>query len=158
MFSWLETTVVANWVALSLWAYPALLSLHIVGLAIVVGIFFTRDLRLAGFVRGIDPRMFANLAPLAWFGFAVNLISGLLLFTSQATVFATNLPFLIKISCIVAGMALARVIHRRLRQQSVSSLQYMSALSDETSLRPLALLSLTIWIGAIGAGRLIAYF
>ncbi|MXZ33548.1 MAG: hypothetical protein F4Z20_09610 [Gammaproteobacteria bacterium] len=144
--------------ALSLWAYPALLSLHIVGLAIVVGIFVTRDLRLAGFVRGIDPRMFANLAPLAWFGFAVNLISGLLLFTSQATVFATNLPFLIKISCIGAGMALARVIHRRLRQQSVSSLQYMSALSDETSLRPLALLSLTIWIGAIGAGRLIAYF
>ncbi|MCY3687861.1 MAG: hypothetical protein OXI13_00785 [Gammaproteobacteria bacterium] len=158
MFGWLETTVVANWVALSLWAYPALLSLHIVGLAIVVGIFVTRDLRLAGFVRGIDPRMFANLAPLAWFGFAVNLISGLLLFTSQATVFATNLPFLIKISCIVVGMALARVIHRRLRQQSVSSLQYMSALSDETSLRPLALLSLTIWIGAIGAGRLIAYF
>lgn len=158
MFSWLETTAVANWVALSLWAYPALLSLHIVGLAIVAGIFVTRDLRLLGFAPGLDPRMFANLAPLAWFGFAVNLISGLLLFTSQATIFATNLPFLIKISCIAAGMVLARLIHRRLRQQSVSSLQYMAVLSDETSLRPLALLSLTLWIGAIGAGRLIAYF
>lgn len=158
MFSWLETTAVANWVALSLWAYPALLSLHIVGLAIVVGIFVTRDLRLLGLAHGLDPRIFASLAPLAWFGFTVNLISGLLLFTSQATVFAGNLPFLIKISCIAAGMALARLIHRRLRQQSVSSLQYMAVLPEETSLRPLALLSLTLWIGAIGAGRLIAYF
>lgn len=158
MFSWLETTGVANWVALSLWAYPALLSLHIVGLAIVVGIFVTRDLSLLGFARGLDPRIFASLAPLAWFGFTVNLVSGLLLFSSQATVFAGNLPFLIKIGCIAAGMALARLIHRRLRQQSVSSMQYMAVLPEETSLRPLALVSLTLWIGAIGAGRLIAYF
>ena len=158
MFSWLETTAVANWVALSLWAYPALLSLHILGLAIVVGIFVTRDLRLLGFARGLDPRMFANLAPLAWFGFLVNLSSGLLLFTSQATIFANNLPFLIKLSCIVAGMTVAGLIHRRLRQQSVSSSQYMAVLSEERSLRPLAFLSLTIWAGAISAGRLIAYF
>lgn len=158
MFSWLETTAVANWVALSLWAYPALLSLHIVGLAIVVGIFFMRDLRLLGVVRSVNPRMFVNLAPLAWFGFSVNLISGLLLFTSQATIFVSNLPFLIKISCIAAGMVLARIIHKRLRQQSVSTAQYGAVLSEERSLRPLALLSLAIWITAISAGRLIAYF
>lgn len=158
MFSWLETTAVANWVALSLWAYPALLSLHIVGLAIVVGIFVMRDLRLAGIVRGIDPRIFLNLAPLAWFGFTINLVSGLLLFTSQATVFAANLPFLIKISCVIAGMTLALMIHSRQRRHSVSAGAYLAVLSEENTLRPLALLSLTIWITAISAGRLIAYF
>lgn len=158
MFSWLETTAVANWVALSLWAYPALLSLHIVGLAVVVGIFFVRDLRLMGFARGLDPRIFVNLAPLAWLGFSANLVSGLLLFTSQASVFAASAPFLIKLSCIVTGMILAVVINTRLRRQSVSAAQYMSVLSEENSLRPLALLSLAIWTGAIAAGRLIAYF
>ena len=158
MFSWLETTAVANWVALSLWAYPALLSLHIVGLAIMVGIFAMRDLRLAGFVKGIDPRVFVNLAPFAWFGFTLNLVSGLLLFTSQATVLVTNPPFLIKIACIFAGMLLAGTIHSRLRKQSVSASFYVTMLSEEGTLRPLALLSLTIWAAAISAGRLIAYF
>ncbi len=158
MFGWLESTAVANWVALSLWAYPALLCLHILGLAVVAGIFLTRDLCLLGMVRGVNPCLFANLAPLAWLGFAVNLISGLLLFTSQATIFATNAPFLIKLSCIIAGMALAVFIDGRLRQQSVSTSQYMAVLSELGSLRPLALLSLTIWLGAISAGRLIAYF
>ncbi len=158
MFTWLEATAAANWVALSLWAYPALLSLHIIGLAVVVGIFIVRDLHLAGWVRGLDPRLFARLAPLAWSGFAFNLVSGLLLFTSQATVFASNPPFLIKISCIALGMALAAVIHARLRRQPAAAAQYMPALSAEKDLRPLALLSLATWIGAISAGRLIAYF
>ncbi len=158
MFSWLETTSVANWVALSLWAYPALLSLHIVGLAVVVGIFVMRDLRLIGVVRRINPRIFLDLAPLAWFGFTLNLISGFLLFTSQAAVFASNLPFLIKISFVIVGMVLAGKIHSRLRRQSVSASFYLSALSEESTLRPLAFLSLAVWVTVISAGRLIAYF
>ena len=38
MFEWLENTSVALWVGESLWAYPFMLSLHVIGLAIVVGI------------------------------------------------------------------------------------------------------------------------
>ena len=158
MLGWLESTPVANWVALSFWAYPALLSVHILGLAIVVGIYLLRDLRLLGLAGGVNPRVFLNLAPLAGMGFAVNLVSGLLLFSSQATIFAASTPFLIKITCITAAMLLARSIHSRLRGQSVSTGQYLSALSRGDSPRLLALLSLMLWLGAISAGRLIAYF
>ena len=35
MFEWLENTSVAIWVGESLWAYPFMLSLHVIGLAIV---------------------------------------------------------------------------------------------------------------------------
>ncbi|MDP6653671.1 MAG: hypothetical protein QGF90_16445 [Gammaproteobacteria bacterium] len=45
MFAWLESTQVAQWVGLSLLAYPMLLSIHVVGLAMVVGLFSIRDLR-----------------------------------------------------------------------------------------------------------------
>ncbi len=158
MPGWLETTPLANWVALSLWAYPALLSVHILGLAIVVGIYLLRDLRLLGLATGVNPRVFLSLAPLAGLGFAINLLSGLLLFSSQATVFAASTPFLIKISCITAAMLLARSIHSRLRGQSVSMGQYQSALSRGDSPRLLAFMSLVLWLGAISAGRLIAYF
>ena len=38
MLLWLESTGIAQWVGLSLYAYPSLLALHITGLAVVVGI------------------------------------------------------------------------------------------------------------------------
>ena len=159
MFAWLETTPVADWVALSLWAYPSLLSCHIIGLAIVVGIFFTRDLRLAGIIHGIDPVIFVRLGRLAWFGFALNLTSGLLLFTSQASVFVSNIPFLIKISCITVGMGLAIYIQSRLaRQLAYAGVNGGVVFVNDTGLRALACVSLLVWVAAISAGRLIAYF
>ena len=158
MLGWLETSAVANWVALSFWAYPALLSVHILGLAIVVGIYLLRDLSLLGVASGVEPRIFLNLAPLAGFGFGINLVSGLLLFSSQATVFAASTPFLLKIICVTAGMLLAGRIHSRLRGRSVSTTQYQTALYRGNKPRLLAAVSLVLWLTAIGAGRLIAYF
>ena len=69
MFAWLENTPVALWVGLSLWAYPLLLAVHIVGLAVVVGIFSMRDLRLLGCFPGLAPAAFLPLSRLAWVGF-----------------------------------------------------------------------------------------
>ena len=54
MFEWLETTAPAIWVGESLWGYPIMLGCHVVGLAIVVGLFMMRDLRLLGFFQGIS--------------------------------------------------------------------------------------------------------
>ena len=115
MFEWLESTSVAIWVGESLWAYPSLLSLHIVGLAVVVGIFSMRDMRLLGLFPGIEPAAFLPLSKLAVIGFIINAISGMLLFTSQAVTFVTSTPFLSNISCVIAGTVLAGLIQSRLR-------------------------------------------
>ena len=48
IFEWIEGTQVALWVGESLWAYPFMLSLHVIGLAIVVGVIVMLDLRLLG--------------------------------------------------------------------------------------------------------------
>jgi len=58
MLVWIETTSVAQWVSLSLYAYPLLLCVHIIGLAVVVGIFMIRDLSLAGLFRCLVPLAF----------------------------------------------------------------------------------------------------
>ena len=50
VFEWIEETRLAMWVGESLWGYPLLLSLHIVGLAAVVGIFTMLKFRLLGIV------------------------------------------------------------------------------------------------------------
>ena len=155
MFAWLETTPIAMWVGLSLWAYPMLLAVHIVGLAIVVGIFSMRDMRLLGLFPGLQPAAFLPLSKLAWIGFVINAISGILLFTSQAVIFVNNTPFLIKIVAILAGMALAGVIQSRLRSE-LAGVESVVEISGST--RTIAGVSLACWGTAIIAGRLIAYF
>lgn len=153
MFIWLEGTPIAQWVSLSLYAYPMLLSVHIIGLAIVVGIFMMRDMRLMGFFKSLDPVAFLALSKFAWVGFIFNAISGVMLFTSQALTFAQNPAFLIKIACIIVGMVLAGLIQSRLRSELDSGAELM--ISRAT--RIVALFSLLTWTGAIIAGRLVAY-
>ena len=154
MFATLETTALANWVAVSLWGYPIMLSLHVVGLAIVVGIFSMRDLTLLGLFPGIRPSAFLGISKLAWVGFIINAVSGFALFASQATVFVTSVPFLVKIACIVAGMVLAGVIQARLRKEA-SFDESPPLISNST--KTIATISLLFWVAAIIAGRLIAY-
>ncbi len=154
MFATLETTDLATWVAVSLWGYPMMLSLHVVGLAIVVGIFSMRDLTLLGMFPGIRPSAFLGISKLAWLGFIVNALSGFALFASQATVFISSVPFLVKIVCIVAGMVLAGIIQSRLRRET-SIADSEAAISKSTKV--IASISLMFWVAAIIAGRLIAY-
>lgn len=159
MFIWLENTSVAVWVSTSYYAYPALLSIHIVGLAIVVGLFSMRDLKLLGLFAELPLEKQSGLGGLALAGFSLNLLSGLLLFSSQASYLITSVPFLIKISLILSGMVVAMLIQSRIKKAGLTDL--LGTLSDSLSGIPvpktLAVASLLIWSSAIIAGRLIAY-
>ena len=146
MLFWIENTSLAVLVGTSFWAYPFLLSTHIIGLAIIVGIFAMRDFHLIGLVSGLSIPNFIELKNLAYCGFLINSLSGLMLFSSQASYLATNLPFLFKIFFIGTGMILASQIHKKINEKK-----------DEPEVKTLATLSLICWFGAIVAGRLIAY-
>jgi hypothetical protein len=155
MFEALENSTAAIWVGESLWGYPLLLSLHVVGLATVAGIFLMLDLRILGFNKGVSYESFLSLFGLAWIGLVVNAISGTALFSSQATTFISSTPFLLKIGSITVGVICAVIIRRQLRASAASWDASAGAMSGSTRL--LAILSILCWIGAIGAGRLIAY-
>ena len=146
MLVWIENTSLALWVGTSLWAYPVLLSAHISGLAVIVGIIAMRDFHLLGFLNGVTEANFLELKNLAYCGFLINGISGIMLFSSQASYLSTNLPFLVKLFFIGSGMLLASKIFKKIEKNA-----------GRTSTKILAVLSLFSWFGAITAGRLIAY-
>ena len=146
MLVWIENTSLALWVGTSLWAYPILLSAHISGLAVIVGIIAMRDFHLLGFINGVTVANFLELKNLAYCGFLINGISGIMLFSSQASYLSTNLPFLVKLFFIGSGMLLASKIYKKIEKNT-----------GRTSTKILAILSLFSWFGAITAGRLIAY-
>jgi hypothetical protein len=152
--TWLEGTALAVWTreSPSLWAYPTILTLHTVGLGIVVGANAVVDLRLLGF----SPRIpFPALRPLfrfVWWAFALNAATGVLLFMADATTKAKQPIFYLKLTFI--GLALWNtMLSKRVIVEEREPLE-RERLSRS---RRLAVVSLLLWTGAITAGRLMAY-
>jgi len=155
VFEWIEGTRLALWVGESLWGYPLLLSLHIIGLAAVVGIFTMLDFRLLGIVKEVALQPLATLFGLAWVGLIINTISGIALFTSQATMFVTNIPFLVKIASIIVGVLISLPILKSVRENGAKWDAGESV--PDASVRMWAVASILCWTFATFGGRLIAY-
>jgi hypothetical protein len=155
VFEWLEETRLALWVGESLWGYPLLLSLHIVGLAMVAGIFTMLNIRLLGILKEIEFSPLIGLFRLAWIGLLVNALSGFGLFSSQATIFVTSTPFLVKIAAIIVGVIIATRILKVVRRDA-GDWDAGTSLPDQR-VKLLAVASLLCWVVAIVGGRLIAY-
>lgn len=153
-FEWLEYSALAEWVATSTWGYPLLLTTHSIGLAIIVGILFVVNLRVIGAFSNISIVSLANLFPLARAAFVLNLTSGFGLFMSQATLFVTHPAFLIKITAIILALVNARFIDRRI---AIEGERWDLGDPIPTTVKMLAAGSITLWLIAIIAGRLIAY-
>jgi hypothetical protein len=153
-FTWLQETPFAQWVASdpSLLAYPTILTLHTVGMAIVVGTCVVMDLRLLGLAGDVPLTALARAPRLVWTGFFINAATGIALFTTDAEHKATQTVFFVKLSLIF----LALVIYARLRTLVFRGTPSAAAsLSGEV--KALAVLSLVLWTGATVAGRLMAY-
>jgi hypothetical protein len=134
--------------------YPIILTLHSVGLAVLVGLLIITDLRVLGFGVGLPYRSLRGLMKVVWIGFWVNVVSGTLLFCiSPDKLFHSNL-FRIKLSFIALGLILGVRLN--------SSLERLGADSDprtssSTAQRTMATFSLVCWASAIATGRWLAY-
>ena len=84
---WLENSWVAVLIKESLWGFPIVVTLHLMGIALSVGTLFWFDLRLlgVGFTGTPISRVYRRIMPWAFTGFIVMAISGGLLFTAYAS-------------------------------------------------------------------------
>jgi hypothetical protein len=148
----MEASGLATWVreSPSLWAYPTILTLHSIGLGIVVGASVILDLWLLGRARGFHAADVSRLFPVIWWAFALNALTGVLLFAADATRKSTQPVFFVKLACI--GLALAVTWRTRSLLRAAGGAGHADAGHGM-----LAAGSLLLWIGAIAAGRLMAY-
>ena len=147
----MEASGLAAWVreSPSIWAYPAILTLHSIGLGLVVGASMVIDLRLIGRARALEAADLSALFPVIWWAFAVNALTGVLLFIADATRKSAQPIFFVKLGCIVAALA----VTLRMRSVVVTGDEALRRSSPKL----LAVASLVLWLGAIAAGRLMAY-
>ena len=54
MLEWLEYSSISIWVGESIWGYPIMLGLHVIGLATVVGIFTMLNFRILGLFESLE--------------------------------------------------------------------------------------------------------
>jgi len=152
---WTETSAFFIWLreSPSVWAYPTVMFLHTVGLAFTAGASVVIDLRLLGVARQLPVAPFARFFRSIWIGFWLTAISGLVMLGSDLDAKVTNRLFAPKMILVACAVVLMIVMRRRV---------FAAAAPDQTSVsasaRVLAAASLACWIGAITAGRFMAYF
>jgi hypothetical protein len=131
-----------------------MLSAHAIGLAIMVGISFSLNLRMLGLYSAIPFSTMCKFVPIAWAGFIINLYTGLSLFMTQATTYITSGPFITKIAFIILGC----VNLHYTRKIIIREAENWESLSRPAPLAiGLAASSLVFWTAATITGRLIAY-
>ena len=153
MLQALEGSQFSAWVreSPSIWAYPTILTLHTVGLGVLVGANWMVDLRVLGFARAIPASVLTRAFPLMWAGFWLNAVTGALLFVGDPTTKGTTAVFMWKLVMVAVGVMLMIALKRKLYGR------HIDAPAASMGLRAIAATSLVLWIAAIAAGRWMAY-
>jgi len=157
VLEWLDTTALSTWLkeSPSVWSQPMVLTLHTMGLSVLVGGCGVLDLRLLGVSRGIPLAAFRWVFRAVAIGLTVNILTGILLFIKNPVTWASSIPFLIKMLLVIASVATVVPIRRYVLSDAVLS----GAANREVAanIRLLAVVSIVAWSSAVTAGRLLAY-
>jgi hypothetical protein len=152
--TWLENTGYAQWILTSASGWALMLSIHALGLAIVVGVVFALNLRMLGLYRSLPYTSLRSLMGIGWIGIALNIFSGLSVFTTRPVQYVQSTPFIIKILFIVLGIAVLVYTRKTLAREAAG---WEAAGAAPPIATWLATASLAFWIIAVVSGRLIAY-
>lgn len=151
---WLESSWLAQLVNDSTWMFPALETLHFLGLILLIGSLLVVDVRLLGIGSKVPVNAVMVFLPWSLVGFAINLATGVMFFVSDPNTYYPNTAFRLKMLAVVlAGLNaiwFKRAIHPQLLASPDSSALPANA-------RLIAGLSLVLWFSVIVFGRLIPY-
>jgi hypothetical protein len=154
----LEDSGLANSLRSSLYYFPFLESVHVMALSVVFGTIVVVDLRVLGVASRQRPfsRMSAELLRLTWGAFAVSVLTGALMFTTNARVYAHNTAFQVKMLLLLcAGLNMAAFHLTAGKAKNVA--HWDTAPAAPGIGRLTAVLSIALWIGIIFTGRVIGF-
>ena len=153
--SWLAQTVKHSY-----WIYPSLESIHILGIAVLVGSVVLMDLR----ILGVSKKQL-SLESLSWlatrvgfFGLSLAAATGLCMLAAQASSLISSTPFQVKLVLILGlliNALFAQRIYRRQLVERESCADIPATLS--TGLKIQALASIVGWVTVVAIGRWTAY-
>ena len=153
-FGYLDQSSFSQWVrdAPTIWAFPTILFVHTLGMAIVAGGSTMIDLIVLGFWPAVPVKPFGRLFPVLWVAFGVNAITGTMMLVADATNKMTTPDFYVKMVLVFVGF----YVLIRMRRDIFQNPQ-LDRVPLPGNAKMLAWASMACWFGAIIAGRLLAY-
>jgi hypothetical protein len=153
---WLYNTPFSITMRESLWAEPIVETIHVLTLTLFLGFAVLLDMRLLGVAmkRRRMSEVLGQLNPWLFGGFAVMIVTGVLLFCADPIAFYSTTVFKVKmIMLVLAGLNVLifnATVGRKIAEWDLSP-------TTPGGAKLAAVVSLVLWVFIISAGRWIAY-
>ncbi len=151
----LYTTAISTGIRETAWVIPTTQSIHIIAIAVVVGSALVTDLRLAGVLATDETpqTVVRRYLPWMWAALAVLLATGTIMTVGEPNRVLSNPMFWSKMALVMFAFCLTLlfrypILHPAFRLEHAR----WAALT-----KPMAWVSLLVWIAVIFCGRWIAY-
>ena len=140
----------------SKWWWAFMMSMHFIGLSLLIGVIGILDLRLIGFAKQLPVEPLHRLFPWALAGLGINVVTGMLAFMGMPEYYTYNAAFWFKIlALMLAGLNVAMFyltgIFERVKRLGAGEDAPFSA-------KVIAISSLVLWFAVVISGRYIQLF
>ena len=153
---WLYNTPFSITMRESLWAEPIVETIHVLTLTLFLGFAVLLDMRLLGVAmkRRRMSEVLGQLNPWLFGGFAVMIVTGVLLFCADPIAFYSTTVFKVKMIMLVLAVLNVLIFNatvgRKIAEWDLSP-------TTPGGAKLAAVVSLVLWVFIISAGRWIAY-
>jgi hypothetical protein len=151
LFQWFDSTPISKVIRNSTYIFPVVEVIHLFGLTLLLGTVMVMSLRMLGFGmrRQTVSEVVTQLMPWSVGAALLTIVSGILLFLSEALKCYGNEAFPYKMWFLLGGIILYLATQKRMA-------------SPDTKLSPgamklIAILMMVMWFGVAIAGRAIAF-
>lgn len=153
---WLAGTHFSQWMSDSTYAEPIVETVHVLTLTLFLGFAILLDLRLLGVCmkRRRVSEVLDQFNPYLMCGFAVMIVSGVLLFSGNPVGFYSTIFFKVKMILLVLAGLNVLVFNSTIRHKVA---EWDMALRTPRGAKFAAIISLVLWAAIVAAGRAIAY-
>jgi hypothetical protein len=154
MLASLESSQFSAWLRSELWGWPLVLTLHVLGTAVVIGFIFVISLRLLGLFETIPYSSLNRLFPVVWVALVVQVVTGFALWMTKPTRYVADTAFALKLSLVIIGIVLTLYFYAAMKREAAS---WDAAGAVPSRGIKFAAASLVVWCGVIVAARLTAH-
>ena len=154
IFRAIEATGLSVWIreSNSYYSFWLILSVHAIGMGVLVGASVLIGLRILGLAPDLPLAPLKRFYTFIWAGFWMQVASGLLLLIAYPAKSLTNPLFFLKLTLIGLAMVSMQMLRKRVFADSSLSEATMMARG-----RVFVIWALVFWVAAVTAGRLLAY-
>ena len=150
-FQWCEASWIGNGIRESLWLFPVIEAVHLLGLCLLGGAVLLVDMRLLGIGlrRHPIPQIARDAAPFLAIAVTVSILTGIALFLSESVKCYYSQAFWVKITTLPVALLFTFLVRQRVAARAADN--------PTATTRAVAAVSMLLWFTVAAAGRWIGF-